>query len=590
MYRTHTCGELTTANKGEKVTLSGWVNRRRDHGGLIFIDLRDRYGLTQVVFDPSNNKDAHIEAEAIRPEFVLRLEGTVRLRPEGGENTNLKTGGIEVLGDKVEIISRAKTPPFEIDQETPVNEELRLKYRYLDLRKTRMQRNLITRHKVIKKLRDLMDAEGFIEVETPILMKGTPEGSREYVVPSRIYPGSFFVLPQSPQQLKQLLMVAGMDKYFQIARCFRDEDLRGDRQPEFTQLDVEMSFVEENDVMAVNEKVMIELLEEVAPNKEIMFKPFKKLTWHEAMGVYGSDKPDLRFELPISDVSDLVSGCGFRVFEETIKKGGVVKAFRVPAGSEMPRSEIDAYEEFAKIYGAKGLGYLIWKGAEVKGAIAKFFSPELLEKMKERCAVEDGDLVFFVADQFSVACNALGGIRLKVADKMELRDPNKFAFAWIVDFPLFEFSKEENKLVSAHHPFTCPKDEDIGLLEKEPAKVRAKAYDLAMNGVEIGGGSIRIHNPELQSRIFDALGISKDDAQIRFGHLLEAFSYGAPPHGGIAWGLDRFIMLLLDEPNIREVIAFPKDQKAKDLMTGAPTPLPDAQIGEMHIKVSLPKE
>ncbi|HAU39721.1 TPA: aspartate--tRNA ligase [Candidatus Peregrinibacteria bacterium] len=585
MYRTHTCGQLNIENKGQKVILSGWVNRRRDHGGLIFMDLRDRYGFTQVVFDPSNDKDSHTSVEAVRPEFVIKIEGVVRSRPKGQENADLATGEIEVLADKIEIISRAKTPPFEIDQDKPVNEELRLKYRYLDLRRARMQRNIITRHKMIKLVRDLMDREGFIEVETPMLMKGTPEGSREYIVPSRIYPGTFFVLPQSPQQLKQLLMVAGMDKYFQVARCFRDEDQRGDRQPEFTQLDIEMSFVEENEVMAVNEKVVIQVLKEIAPQKEVTTKPFKKITWHEAMSVYGSDKPDLRFELPLFDVSDLVSQSEFKVFANAVKVGGVVKAFKVPKGAEMPRSEVDSFEELAKQHGAKGLANLIWKNGEVKGSIAKFMSSEIVEKIKERGDVEDGDLVFFAADKFEVACNVLGVARLVIAEKMGLRDSNKLALAWIIDFPLFEYSAEEKKLVSAHHPFTCPKDEDVELLDKEPAKVRAKAYDLAMNGCEIAGGSIRIHKPELQSKIFDCLGISKEDAGSRFGHLLEAFSYGAPPHGGIAWGLDRFIMLLLDEPNIREVIAFPKDQKAKDLMTGAPTPLPEKQVAEMNVRI-----
>jgi len=575
--------------KGEKVTLSGWVNRRRDHGGLIFIDLRDRYGTTQVVFDPSNNKDSHITAESIRPEFVIKMEGAVRPRPEGQENADMATGEIEVLADTVEILSRAKTPPFEIDQDKEVGEDLRLKYRYLDLRRERMKKNIMLRHRCIKMIRDILDKEDFLEIETPILIKGTPEGSREYIVPSRLYPGTFFVLPQSPQQLKQMLMVAGMDKYFQIARCFRDEDQRGDRQPEFTQLDLEMSFVEEKDIIEINEKVAIELLEGLMPDKEIMFKPFKKLTWHDAMGKYGSDKPDLRFELPLCDVSDVVSGSEFKVFSGTVADGGVVKAFRVSGGAAMPRSEIDGYEELAKSYGAKGLAYLAWKDGEMKGPIGKFLSDEEIAGIKERAEIEDGDLLYFMADKFELACNVLGAIRLKIAEKMGLRDDDKLALCWIVDFPLFEWSEEEGRLTASHHPFTCPKDEDVSLLEKEPEKVRAKAYDLAMNGVEIAGGSIRIHDSELQSKVFDALGISREDAQNRFGHMLEAFSYGAPPHGGIAWGLDRFVMLLADEPNIREVIAFPKDQKAKDLMTGAPTELPAEQVDEMHIKV-LPKE
>lgn len=589
MYRTHTCGELTAAQKGEKVTLSGWVNRRRDHGGLIFIDLRDRYGITQVVFDPSNDKDSHTIADDVRPEFVLKIEGVVRMRPKDQENPKMATGEIEILGDGIEIFSRAKTPPFEVDSDKPVGEDLRLKYRYLDLRRGRMKRNIVMRHKIIKRLRDLMEEEDFIEVETPIMIKGTPEGSREYIVPSRNYPGNFFVLPQSPQQLKQLLMVSGVDKYFQIARCFRDEDQRGDRQPEFTQLDMEMSFVSEDDVMELNERVITKLIEEVVPDKKLITKPFKKLTWQEAMSTYGSDKPDIRYELHLTDVSDTVAGSEFKVFSGTVKDGGVVKAFLTPGGAEMPRSEIDSFEDLAKQHGAKGLAWIAWKGGEVKGPIAKFLSDDELGSIAENCGAQDGDLVFFAADKFEVACTVLGAVRVKIAEKMELIDKNQIALAWIVDFPLLEWSEEEEKLTSSHHPFTAPKDGDEELLTEEPEKVKAKAYDLAMNGVEIAGGSIRIHSPEVQNKVFEVLQISKEDAASRFGHLLEAFEYGAPPHGGIAWGLDRFIMLLLDEPNIREVIAFPKDQKAKDLLTGAPSELPKDQVSENHIKVTLPK-
>ncbi len=589
MYRTHTCCELTKEHIGEEATLSGWVHRRRDHGGLIFIDLRDRYGITQVVFDPSNDKDSHITAENIRSEFVINIKGVVRARPDGQANPDMKTGEIEVLGNFINILSRAKTPPFEIDQDKEVGEDLRLKYRYLDLRRQRMKNNIELRHRVIKSIRDFLDEEKFLEIETPILIKGTPEGSREYIVPSRIYPGTFFVLPQSPQQLKQLLMVAGMDRYFQIARCFRDEDQRGDRQPEFTQLDLEMSFVEEEDVMNLNEKLLISLLEEHAPDKEILAKPLPKLTWHDAMSKYGSDKPDLRFELSLCDVSDVVSNSEFKVFSGTVQNGGVVKGFRVPNGTEMPRSEIDGYEELAKSYGAKGLAYLSWKDGEIKGPIAKFLSEDELKGIQERAEAAEGDVVFFMADKFDLACNVLGAVRLKIAEKLGLRDESKLALCWVVDFPMFEWDEELDSFSAAHHPFTSPKHEDAELLSTDPAKARSKAYDLVMNGVEIAGGSIRIHDAELQSKVFDALGISKEDAQVRFGHMLDAFSYGAPPHGGIAWGLDRFVMLLADEPNIREVIAFPKDQKAKDLMTGAPTELPKEQVDEMHIKVSLPK-
>ncbi len=584
MYRTHTCGELTASHKGQEVTLSGWVHRRRDHGDLIFVDLRDRYGLTQVVFDPSENQDAHMIAEDLRSEFVVKLTGTVRLRPDGQKNEKMDTGEVEVLVSSVEILNRAKTPPFEIDHPKDANEELRLKYRYLDLRRDRMQGNMVFRHKFIKMLRDIMDEMGFVEIETPMLMKGTPEGSREFIVPARLYPETFYVLPQSPQQLKQLLMVAGMDKYFQIARCFRDEDSRGDRQPEFTQLDMEMSFVEEEDIMAINEEALIKLFKALTPHKELMFDPFPKLTWHDAMSRFGSDKPDLRFEMELKDVSDLVSGSDFQVFKQAVSDGGVVKCLRVPGGAEFSRKDIDDMTEIAKIYGAKGLAYIKMTEEGPAAPILKFFSDEVLDAILKRAEAKKGDIIFFGADSFEVACNALGNVRLACADRFELRDPNKLACCWIVDFPLFEFSEEEGRLVSSHHPFTSPKASDIDLLETDPAKVIAKAYDVAMNGSEIGGGSIRIHSPEVQKKIFKALGVSDEDVETRFGHMLDAFSYGAPPHGGIAWGLDRILMLLRDEPNIREVIAFPKDSKAKDLMTGAPSGLPEATLTEMNIK------
>lgn len=580
MYRTHNCNQLDRSKKGEKVMLSGWVHRRRDHGELIFFDIRDRYGITQVTVNPKISQGAHAISESVRNEFVLKITGEVIERPAGMENKNLSTGEIEVIAHEVEILNKSKTPPFEIDSDTEVNEEMRLKYRYLDLRRDRMKNNIVFRHKFIKRLRDLMDAESFIEIETPMLMKGTPEGSREFIVPSRIYPGKFFVLPQSPQQLKQLLMVAGMDKYFQIARCFRDEDQRGDRQPEFTQLDVEMSFVDEEDVMSLNEKVILQLLEELVPEKKLMYKPLARITWHEAMSKYGSDKPDLRFEMEICDVTDLVKDSEFKVFTDA----PVVKALRVPNGATFSRKEIDDLTEIAKIYGAKGLAYITLTEEGIKSPIAKFFSEEKMQAIVNACGAEKGDIVFFGADKFEVACNALGNVRLACADKFKLRDPNKLALLWIVDFPLFEFSEEENRLVSAHHPFTSPKDRDIELLDSDPGKCLAKAYDLVMNGSEIGGGSIRIHSPEVQTKIFKALGISPEDTQKRFGHMLEAFEFGAPPHGGIAWGLDRIVMLLRDEPNIREVIAYPKDSKAKDLMTGAPSDLPENQIKEMHIK------
>lgn len=560
------------------------MHRRRDHGELIFIDLRDRYGLTQIVFDPSVNEQAHAVASAARPEFVLKVEGEVRARPAGQENKDFATGDIEVIIKGADVLNKAKTTPFEIDQNKEVNEEMRLKYRYLDLRRDRLRNNIVFRHKFIKRLRDLMDERGFVEVETPMLMKGTPEGSREFIVPARLYPGTFYVLPQSPQQLKQLLMVAGMDRYFQIARCFRDEDSRGDRQPEFTQMDLEMSFVEEEDVISLNEAVLTTLLKELVPEKKILQTPFPRLTWHEAMSRFGSDKPDMRFEMEMRDVSELVKGCGFKVFAEAVANGGVVKCLAVAGGSEFSRKVIDDLTEVAKVYGAKGLAYITMEADGPKSPIAKFFSEEELKKLIDASGAKTGDIIFFAADEFGVACNSLGAVRLACADRLGLRDPNKLALCWIVDFPLFEWSEEEKRLASAHHPFTAPKDEHIPMLDTDPKNVLAKAYDVAMNGSEIGGGSIRIHSPVTQEKIFKVLGISDVEIGRRFGHLLEAFEYGAPPHGGIAWGLDRIVMLLRDEPNIREVIAFPKDSKAKDLMTGAPSPLPEESVREMHIK------
>lgn len=585
MYRTNTCGQLSAKDEGKTVTLSGWVHRRRDHGGLIFIDLRDRYGLTQIVFDPEFNKESHKIAEDVRPEYVLKVTGEVRKRIEGQANKNMSTGEIEVYINVIEVLNESKTPPFEIDVEKAVNEELRLTYRYLDLRHERLQKNIILRHKMIKEIRDFMDSQNFVEIETPILIKGTPEGSREYLVPSRLYPGKFFVLPQSPQQLKQMCMIAGFDKYFQIARCFRDEDQRGDRQPEFTQLDMEMSFVEEKDVMKINEDLLIDLTKKFAPDKKIFKTPFPVITWKEAMETYGSDKPDIRFGLEITDISDIVKESGFGVFKNTIVNGGVVKSLKIEGVADWPRGDLDKLEELAKIHGAKGLAYFVYRDNEIKSPITKFLSEKEIEEITKITDAKTGDIVFFAADNFVTACEALGQVRLECGRKLGLIDENIFAYLWVNEFPMFEKDKETGGINAVHHPFTRPMNEDHHLLDSEPEKARSVAYDIVLNGSEVGGGSIRIHEHELQKKIFDILKITPKDAEIRFGHMLEAFSYGAPPHGGIAWGLDRLVMLFAGEPNIREVIAFPKDQKAKDLTLGAPSVMPEKDVAEANVKI-----
>lgn len=590
MLRTHTCNDLNASFEGKEVTLCGWVNSRRDHGGLIFIDLRDRYGLTQIVTDPKDFAAAHAVADDVRPEFVLCVTGKVRLRPDGMKNSKMMTGEVEVLISDFKILNSAKTPPFEIDQDKEVKEELRLEYRYLDIRRERMKNNLLMRHKVVKMIRDFMDARNFVEIETPILIKGTPEGSREYLVPSRLYPGKFFVLPQSPQQLKQLLMVAGMDRYFQIARCFRDEDQRGDRQPEFTQLDIEMSFVDENDVMGLTEELMIQLTEKCVPHKKIMWKPFKRVSWQEAMESYGSDKPDLRFEMKIVDVGEEVKDCGFQVFTSALKNGGVVKALKVEGGNKFTRKEIDEFTEIARANKAKGLAYIQMAEEGPKSPFMKFMKEDELQAIFKKTGAKTGDIIFFGADTFNVACNSLGQVRLACADKFDLRDKDKFAWLWVYDFPLFDWDADAQRFESSHHPFTTAQDQDYDLVFTDPAKAKGKHYDLVLNGYEIAGGSIRIHEPKLQSRVFEVLGFSKEDAQRRFGHMLNAFEYGAPPHGGIAPGIDRILMLFQDEPNIREVMAFPKDQKARDLMLDSPSEMPEAQIAEANVKVIQPKK
>ena len=589
MYRTHTCNALNASDLEKEVILSGWIHRRRDHGDVIFIDLRDRYGLTQIAFDPSVNPKAHQIAEKVRPEWVIKVKGKVRSRPQGQENKRMDTGEIEIIAHEIMVLSEAKTPPFEIDQEKEVGEEVRLKYRYLDLRRERLRENIIFRARVTKFIRDFYEKHDFLDIETPILIKGTPEGSREYLVPSRIYPGEFFVLPQSPQQLKQLSMVAGFDKYFQIAKCFRDEDLRGDRQPEFTQIDVEMSFVEQEDIISLHEKLFIEMVEKFLPQKKVKSTPFMRLTWQEAMEKYGSDKPDLRFALEIRDVTAVLKNCKFKVFASVASsENGTVRALRIPGGDLIiTRKDIDNLTKLAQIYGAKGLAYFQVRENELTGPVAKFLSKEELNLIIEITEAQVGDIIFFGADEFTKALEPLGQVRIKCAEIMNLIDKNELAFTWVTEFPLFEKNKE-GEIVSVHHPFTRPVLEDLAQYENtDITKIRSYAYDLAVNGVELGGGSIRIHEKELQEKMFELMKISEKEAQMKFGHLLKAFEYGAPPHGGIAFGLDRIFMLFCDEPNIREVIAFPKDQKSKDLMLGAPAAMLKAQLDELGIVLKI---
>ena len=589
MFRTHTCNELSSSDEGKEVKLAGWIHRRRDHGGLIFADLRDGYGYTQIVFDP-DNKEAYEIGNECRSEFVVEIKGKVRKRPNGQTNTDIDTGEIEILVKKAVILNTSKTPPFEIDQNKDVGEDLRLKYRYLDLRRHRMHTNIERRHKMIKFIRDFMDTKNFLEIETPIMIKGTPEGSREYIVPSRLYPGNFYVLPQSPQQLKQLLMTSSFDRYFQIARCFRDEDQRGDRQPEFTQLDIEMAFVHEEDVIQLTEELVVALSKEMLPSKKIQSDPFKRFTWHKAMNDYGSDKPDLRFKMKLETVSEEVENCDFKIFTSVLQKGGVVKALNIPGGADFSRKEIDELEKIAKVYKAKGLAYIKFTEEGAHSPISKFFKENEIENIKEKVGAKSGDIVFFTADMFETACESLGQVRLACAQKLDLIDNNLLSYVWVTHFPLFEWNEEEQHISAVHHPFTRPLEEDIELLKENPEKVRSQAYDLVLNGSEIAGGSMRIHEKDLQSTIFDVLGISKEDAELRFGHLLHAFEFGAPPHGGIAFGLDRLIMIFQDESNIREIIAFPKDQRARDLMLGAPSELPTDQVAEMHINIAKPPE
>ncbi|MDW8058938.1 MAG: aspartate--tRNA ligase [Thermomicrobium sp.] len=588
-----TCGELRSGDVGRIVTLKGWVHRRRDHGGLIFLDLRDRYGITQVVANPAHSPEAHATAERIRAEYVLAVTGRVVARPEGTVNPALPTGEIEVVAERIEILNPAKTPPFPIAEETDVDESLRLEYRYLDLRRARLQRNLLLRHQVVRFVRQYLEERDFVEIETPMLIKSTPEGARDYVVPSRIFPGHFYALPQSPQQLKQLLMVAGFDRYYQIARCMRDEDLRADRQPEFTQIDLEMSFVDVEDILELVEGLYTELFERFA-TKPLQRKPFPRLSYAEAMLRYGSDKPDLRFGLEIQDVSDVFASTGFGVFKSALAAGGVVRGFAVPGYAEATRSQLDQLTELARTFGAKGLVWLALQredgGLTARSPVAKFLSDTEIATLAERFGAGPGDLLLLVADVESVAANVLGRLRLQVARDRKLVDESVHAFCWVLDPPLFEWNDEERRWEAMHHPFTSPRDEDVPLLDSDPGRVRAKAYDLVADGYELGTGSIRIHRREIQNKIFAIMGYDDDEIERRFGHLLRAFEYGAPPHGGMAPGLDRTVMILAGESSLREVIAFPKNQRAQDLMLGAPSPLDERQLRELHLRIVYPEE
>ncbi|MFV9506265.1 MAG: aspartate--tRNA ligase [Oscillochloridaceae bacterium umkhey_bin13] len=583
MFRSHTCGELRAAHVDQEVTLAGWVHRRRDHGELIFIDLRDRYGITQVVFD-SITAAAHKVAEEARSEYVLQVRGRVRPRPAEAVNPQLATGEVEVEALSAEVLNPARTTPIYIAQEGGEDEAIRLKYRYLDLRRERMQQNLILRHRIVKFMRDFLDQEGFLEIETPILIKSTPEGARDYLVPSRVHPGKFYALPQSPQQLKQLLMVAGYDKYFQIARCFRDEDQRSDRQPEFTQLDMEMSFVEQEDVLTLIERLFTTLCQTVVPHKRVP-TPFRRLTYAEAMEQYGSDKPDLRFGLELINLGDLLTATPFQVFANALAAGGQIKGLRLPGCGGYSRKQLDEVTELAKSGGARGLAWVALSadGGDLRSSFAKNLGAGELDAIIARCAAQAGDLLLIVADQPAVVAASLDKLRREFGQRLGLVDPNELNFAWIVDFPMFDWNPDEGRWDAVHHPFTAPLDEDLHLLSSDPGKARAKAYDLVLNGYEAGGGSIRIHRREVQQQVFDLLGISRETAMAQFGHMLEAFEYGAPPHGGIAPGIDRIAMILADESTIREVMAFPKTQQASDLMTAAPSNVDEHQLKELHI-------
>ncbi len=586
MQRTHTCGELTEKNIGEVVTLCGWVYTRRDHGGLIFVDLWDKTGLTQVVLNPQIDKLAHQEAQSLRGNFVIAVQGKVRARPEDMVNLKLKTGAIEVYIDELEILNPSSTPPFSCWENQEVGEALRLKHRYLDLRSSELQRNLELRYKITRTVRDVLHQKGFIEIETPILTKSTPEGARDYLVPSRLNPKKFYALPQSPQLFKQTLMVSGMDRYFQITKCFRDEDLRQDRQPEFTQIDMEMSFVDEDQLFSLAEEMIATTYKETLGIE--VETPFPVLKYKDSMNRFGTDKPDLRFGLEIVDVGEVVRGAGFKVFTQALDAGGQVKAINVKGSAEsLSRKALDDLTEVAKTYGAKGMAWIKIQENGLQSPIIKFFDKEMLDRLIETVNGEPGDIIVFSADTPAIVADSLANVRLALARLLKLIDEKKIKLAWVTEFPLVEYDAEEKRYVAMHHPFTSPMEEDLDKLQSTPSEVRARAYDLVLNGNEIGGGSIRIHSKEIQERMFKMLGIDKEEAELKFGFLLDALQYGAPPHGGIAFGLDRIVMILAGASSIRDVIAFPKTQKATCLMTQAPSEIDPKQMNELKLKYDL---